>query len=83
MSGLMQSFSIEELEALTEDQIELLRAAIGREVHSNPAIHNIIRGRVQGLYDRMKSRNSQQPAGSGSMTAPAPGSPPPGAGGSP
>jgi hypothetical protein len=71
MSELMQSFSIEELESLTEDQISLLRAAIRREVHSNPAIHNIIRGRVQGLYDRMRSRSSQQPGTSGSV----PGSP--------
>jgi hypothetical protein len=79
----MQSFSIEELEALTEEQIALLRAAITREVHTNPTIHNIIRAQVQGVYVRLKARNLHAPAAPGSGTAAAPGSPPPGTGGSP
>jgi hypothetical protein len=58
MSGIMQCFSTEELESLTEHQLTLLRFAIEREVRNNPEIHRIIRERFQPMFERMVSQGT-------------------------
>jgi hypothetical protein len=56
MADLMQCFSIEELEALDEHQLALLRFAIQRDVRINPDIHKIIRDKFLPMRDRMASQ---------------------------
>jgi len=76
MGRYMQCFTNEELEQLDEDQLAFLRAAIERELDSNPEIQRILRARFQSMYDRMttqprprrttasRSRRSPRPSGS-------------------
>jgi len=56
MADLMQCFTIEELEALDEHQLALLRFAIQRDVRINPDIHKIIRDKFGPMRDRMVSQ---------------------------
>jgi hypothetical protein len=56
MAAMMQCFSIEELEALDEHQLALLRFAIEREVRNNPDIHKIIRDKFGPMRDRMAAQ---------------------------
>jgi hypothetical protein len=75
MGRYMQCFTPEELEQLDEDQLAFIRAAIERELDSNPEIQRILRARFQSMYDRMiqprprrtttsRSRRSPRPSGS-------------------
>ena len=62
MSDLMQCFSIEELEALDEHQLALLRFAIQRDVRINPDIKKIIKDKFGPLRDRMASEHRRRGA---------------------
>lgn len=62
MAAMMQCFSTEELESLSEHQLALLRFAIEREVRNNPDIHRLIRDKFQPMYERMSSEGRQTPA---------------------
>ena len=55
MSDFMQCFTIEELEALDEHQLALLRFAIQSDVRINPDIKRIIRDKFGPMRDRMAS----------------------------
>jgi hypothetical protein len=62
MSDVMQCFTIEELEALDEHQVNLLRFAIQRDVRTNPDIHKIIRGKFGPMYQRMAAGRAPRKA---------------------
>jgi hypothetical protein len=51
---LHQLFSIDELKALDEKELEIIRDAIRDEIVSSPEILRIVKARVQGVYTQLK-----------------------------
>jgi hypothetical protein len=51
---LHQLFSVDELKALDDKELEILRDAIRDEIASSPEILRIVKARAQGVYTQLK-----------------------------
>jgi hypothetical protein len=56
---IMPLFTIEELDALDERQLKMLRDAVMSEVHSSPEIQEILKAKMRPLYDQLRRQGRQ------------------------
>jgi hypothetical protein len=57
---IMPLFSVEELDALNEKQLKILRDAVLSEVHSSPEIREILKAKVRPVYDQLRRQRPAQ-----------------------
>ena len=54
MAGFSQFLTIDELKALSETDLEILRDAIRNEIINSPEIREILRAKVRQVYAQLK-----------------------------
>jgi hypothetical protein len=60
MADLTQLFSIAELKALDEKQLEILRDAIRHEIRTSPNIRRVLRAKVRRVYNQLKPKSRRR-----------------------
>jgi hypothetical protein len=60
MGRLTQLFSIAELKALDEKQLEILRDAVLHEMQTSPAIRRLLRAKTRRVYNQLKSKSRRR-----------------------
>jgi hypothetical protein len=55
MALLFQLFDVEELKSLDAGQLEILRAAIRKELQTSPAVAEAIRANVTAVYNELRA----------------------------
>jgi hypothetical protein len=58
---IMPLFTIEELDALDEKQLKILRDAVLSEVHCSPEIREILKAKVRPVYDQLRRQGRPAP----------------------
>ena len=53
MAALTQLFTVEELSALDETDLEILRDAVLYQIRTSPSIRKILRGKTLGVYKKL------------------------------
>jgi hypothetical protein len=66
MGLLLQLFSVEELKSLDLKELEILKAAIQKEIRTSPAVPDAIRQNVRAVFQSLKGSN---PRGSSPQTS--------------
>jgi hypothetical protein len=74
MECLIDLFSIEELAALDEKQLEILHRAIVRELRTSPQIRQILSEKFRPEYDRLVQGRAPRARRARSPRTPEPGS---------
>jgi hypothetical protein len=69
MGLLFDLFSLEELKTLDVKELEILKAAIQKELRTSPAVPNAIRNNVRQVFQNLKAA---KPGGSSPPTPQAP-----------
>jgi hypothetical protein len=71
MGCLVQLFTLEELKALDERHLAILRDAILSEVRTSPEIREVLRAKLRPVYDQLKPQEAprKRARGSGSRSA--------------
>lgn len=59
MGLLIQLFSLEELKSLDLKGIEILKAAIQKEMRTSPAVPNAIRDNVRAVFQNLKASSPE------------------------
>jgi hypothetical protein len=62
MSSLTQGFSMAELAQLTEDQLNLLRVELERQVRESLEVQNILRASMEPMRVQMLEQNASDAA---------------------
>ena len=55
MGMLLQLFSLEELKSLDVKELEILKAAIQKELRTSPEVPNAIRANVRAVFQNLKA----------------------------
>ncbi len=60
MADLTQLFSIAELKALDEKELEILRDAVRHEIRTSPTIRKILRAKTRPVYNQLKPKGRRR-----------------------